>query len=121
SKARVKLSIEDYKKKATMKNKAGNPLPKQAHMELLMRAKKEVSLADTIYYVNTGTAKATGDLKTVVASKMSKKALKEYIDEHGKEPDWERRIELNCKLIDDEFIERDFELIKELEVLKKSL
>jgi hypothetical protein len=26
----------DYKKKALMKNKAGNPMPKQAHMELAL-------------------------------------------------------------------------------------
>jgi hypothetical protein len=33
SKARLKPMV-DYKKKVLMKNKAGNPMPKQAHMEL---------------------------------------------------------------------------------------
>jgi hypothetical protein len=36
-----------------MKNKAGNPIPKQAHMELAFNAELDVTLGDTLYYINT--------------------------------------------------------------------
>lgn len=121
TKARVKLSIADYKKKATMKNKAGNPLPKQAHMELAMRAGIDVTLGDTLYYVNTGSAKSHGDLKTVTTNPMTKKQINAYVLEHGKKPVFNKIVELNCELIDGDIVEKDFELIKELEMLKKAL
>lgn len=104
TKARVKLSVADYKKKATMKNKAGNPMPKQAHMELALRAGIETTLGDTLYYVNTGSAKSHGDLKTETNKETGAKT-----------------VTLNCKLIDGDTVEKDFELIKELEMLKKAL
>ena len=104
SKARVKISMDEYKKKATLKNKAGNPMPKQAHMELALKDNIETKLGDTLYYVNTGSAKSHGDLKT----------------EKNKETGL-TKITLNCNLIDPDTVERDFELIKELEILKKSL
>lgn len=104
SKARVKLSIPDYKKKATMKNKAGNPMPKQAHMELALRNELDVTMGDTLYYVNTGSAKSHGDLK----SEKNKTT-------------GQTSVTLNCKLIDPNTVEKDFELIKELEMLKKAL
>jgi hypothetical protein len=72
SKARVKATMVDYKKKALMKNKAGNPMPKQAHMELAFNAELDVTLGDTLYYINTGTAKSHGDLKTTDKVKMTK-------------------------------------------------
>ena len=48
-----------------MKNKAGNPLPKQAHMELVMREGLDVSLGDVLYYINIGTSNSvlTGNVK----------------------------------------------------------
>jgi len=104
SKARVKLSMTDYKKKATMKNKAGNPMPKQAHMELALRDNIDITLGDTLYYVNTGSVKSHGDLKS----------------EKNKETGFST-VTLNCKSISPDTVERDFELIKEVEMLKKAL
>jgi DNA polymerase elongation subunit (family B) len=121
SKAKVKLTLPEYKKKGTMKNKAGNPMPKQAHMELAIKAELDITLGDTLYYINTGTAKSHGDLKTVDKNKMTKKERGIYFAENGVWPEPNKVVELNCKLIDPEVIERDFELIKELEILKKAL
>ena len=121
SKAKVKTSISDYKKKATMKNKAGKPLPKQAHMELVIKDGLEINFGDTLYYINTGSGKSVGDLKTINKSKMTKSALKKYFDEHGHEPKFETQLQLNCKLIEPNIVERDFEAVKELEILKKAL
>jgi hypothetical protein len=46
------------------KNKVGNPLPRQAHMELIIKESVKVNLGDTIYYVNTGTKKSHADVKS---------------------------------------------------------
>lgn len=121
SKAKIKLNMVDYKKKATMKNKAGNPMPKQAHMELALLNNLDVTLGDTLYYINTGSAKSHGDLKTIDRNKMTKKERDTYFAANGRWPEVKKEVELNCKLIEPEVIERDFDLIKELEILKKSL
>ncbi len=121
SKSKVKLNINDYKKKATMKNKAGNPMPKQAHMELAMREGLDVTLGDVLYYINIGTAKSHGDLKTIDKNKMTKKEREAYFAEHGSWPQPQKEVQLNCKLINPDTVERDFEAVKELEMLKKAL
>ena len=121
SKAKVKATIVDYKKKANMTNKNGKPLPKQAHMELAIQAGLDVNLGDTIYYINKGSAKSHGDLKTINKSKLSKKDAATYIAEHGSLPKAETSVQLNCNLIAPEVVEKDFEMIKELEMFKKAL
>ena len=121
TKAKVKSSIADYKKKATMKNKAGNPMPKQAHMELAIKNGLDVTLGDVLYYVNTGTSKSQGDLKTVDKNKMKKKEREAYFAQHGEWPKQNKVTELNCRLLDPQIVERDFEALKELELLKKGL
>ena len=123
SKAKIKSNIADYKKKATMKNKAGNPMPKQAHMELAMQAGLDVTLGDTLFYINTGTSKSHGDLKTVHLNKMTKRQTEKWIIDNPDSPipTVRREVQLNCKLIDPKVIEHDFEMIKELEMLKKAV
>ena len=123
SKAKIKSNIVDYKKKATMKNKAGNPMPKQAHMELAMKANLDVTLGDTLFYINTGTSKSHGDLKTVHLNKMTKRQADKWILDNPDSPlpEVKREVQLNCKLIDPKVIEHDFEMIKELEMLKKAV
>ena len=39
NKSRVRMSVSDYNKRAKQLNKAGNPLPRQAHMELIIKEK----------------------------------------------------------------------------------
>ncbi len=82
NKARVKTTIEEYRIKTKMLNKAGNPLPKQAHMELILQNNLSVDLGDTIYYVNTGVKKSDGDIQTKT-NKLTK----------------EKELIINCKLI----------------------
>lgn len=110
SKGRVKCSIETYKAKANKKNKAGNPLPKQAHMELIIQSGLNPDLGETIYYVNTGKIKTDGDLKTVEKNKMTKKEKDAYFAEHGCLPKKETELILNCKLISNEQIENNPDL-----------
>jgi|LakMenE18May11ns_1017448.scaffolds.fasta_scaffold9959649_9 DNA polymerase elongation subunit (family B) len=63
SKGKVKQTLESYKENTKRKNKAGNPMPRQAHMELLLKENINVNLGDTIYYINTGTKKSHADVK----------------------------------------------------------
>ena len=121
SKSKVKSTISDYKKKATKKNKAGNPMPKQAHMELAILNNLNVNLGDTIYYVNTGKSKTDGDCQTLIRAKMTKKQLAKYEAENGHAPTFESKIILNCKLLDTMVVETNLELIKDIESLQKML
>lgn len=63
NKSRVKLTVEEYKKRATQRTKAGNLMSKMAHMELILKENLSVSLGDTIYYVNNGTSMSHGDVQ----------------------------------------------------------
>ncbi len=123
SKAKIKSTMEEYKKKGTMKNKAGNPMPKQAHMELALKNGLDVTLGDTLYYINTGTSKSHGDLKTTDVNKMTKKQAEKWMLENPNMPlpEVKKETQLNCKLIAPEVVEKDFEMVKELEMLKKAL
>lgn len=93
SKAKVKKSVEAYKNHVKGKNKAGNNNPRQAHMELIINNNLDVSLGDTIYYVNTGDSKSVGDLKGVKDKETGKMT-----------------VELNCSLISREHIEQNPDL-----------
>ena len=101
NKARVKMNLNDYKKKSKMLNKAGNPLPKQAHMELILENNLTVDLGDTIYYVNTGTKKSDGDIQTKV-NKLTK----------------QKELIVNCRLIPKDQIENDPNLTGDYNVVK---
>jgi hypothetical protein len=121
SKSKVKCSIPEYKVKANKKNKDGNPMPKQAHMELALRHDLNVNLGDTIYYVNTGKGKTQGDIKTLNKSKMTKRELETYFNANGHYPKFETETQINCQLIDSLVVDSNLEMIKEIETLKKLL
>jgi DNA polymerase elongation subunit (family B) len=62
NKARVKQSIEDYKKYVKKTTKSGSLMARQAHMELILKEDYHASLGETIYYVNNGLKKSCGDV-----------------------------------------------------------
>lgn len=68
TKAKVKRSVDEYKKRGV--NKKGQPKPKQAHMELAILHNLKVSMGDTLYYVNIGDKKSHGDVKLDADGKM---------------------------------------------------
>ena len=103
SKSKVKCGVEDYKLRCKKKNKAGNPLGRQAHMELAVMHDLNVNLGDTIYYVNIGNSKSQGDVKMI------------------KNEDGDVSVTINCKLIDPMTIETNLERIKEIETLRKEI
>jgi DNA polymerase elongation subunit (family B) len=63
--AKVKLSIDDYKKRSNQKTKAGNMMSMMAHMELAISDGIAVSLGDVIFYVNNGAKASHGDVQKV--------------------------------------------------------
>jgi hypothetical protein len=65
SKAKVKLSIEDYIKRSKQTTKAGNLNSRMAHMELVIKDKIQANLGDMILYVNNGTKASHGDVQKV--------------------------------------------------------
>jgi DNA polymerase elongation subunit (family B) len=103
SKSKIKSSINEYKKKVKGKNKAGKPMPRQAHMELVIKEDLHTNLGDVIYYVNIGKVKSHGDLKTI------------------HKEDGSIELQFNCKLIQPGIVESDLEIISEIESLKKMI
>jgi DNA polymerase elongation subunit (family B) len=61
NKSKVKKSVEQYLRRG--KNKNGSDLPRQAHMELIIKEDVNVQLGDDVYYVNNGTKKSHGDIQ----------------------------------------------------------
>lgn len=61
NKSRVKKTVKQYLNRGLNKN--GKPLPRQAHMELIIKENIDANLGDTIYYVNNGTRKSHGDIQ----------------------------------------------------------
>jgi len=100
NKSRVKKTIKSYQNRGTNKN--GNPLPRQAHMELIIKEGLDVSLGDTIYYVNNGTRKSHGDIQ---------------LRKTKKDPP-EGTLVYNCYLIDRDMLENNPEATGEYNVAK---
>jgi DNA polymerase elongation subunit (family B) len=61
--AKVKLSIDDYKFRCTQKTKGGSLMSRMAHMELAIHHNLNVQLGDVIYYVNNGLRASHGDVQ----------------------------------------------------------
>jgi DNA polymerase elongation subunit (family B) len=81
NKARVKQSVDDYKKHIKKTTKSGSLMSRQAHMELVLQNNYPAGLGETIYYVNNGTKKSDGDVQKI--SKPTKKMQEEFIRVHG--------------------------------------
>jgi DNA polymerase I len=101
NKARVKQSIADYKKYVTKTTKAGSLMSRQAHMELIMNSDYPAGLGDTIYYVNNGVKKSSGDVQKI--ARPTKKQQEEYLLKHGTAMPNDF-IEVNCYMIDEKEI-----------------
>jgi DNA polymerase elongation subunit (family B) len=104
NKSRVKQTVEQYKEHIKKVTKSGALMSRQAHMELVILNNLKPSLGDTIYYINNGTKKNDGDVKKVDAVKYTKKEKENYLIEHGHLPIIEKKIIINCYLIDEKDI-----------------
>lgn len=100
NKSKVKRSVESYIKRGLDKN--GRELPRQAHMELIIRDKINVNLGDTLYYVNNGTRKSHGDIS---------------VSKTKKDPP-EGTLKFNAYLITEDEIKKNPDLVGEYNVPK---
>lgn len=96
NKSRVKMSVNEYKKYCSKTTKAGSLMSRQAHMELIVGNDYPAGLGDTIYYINNGDKKSSGDVTRI--SKPTKKLQQEYMDKHG-EAMPNDYIQINCYMI----------------------
>ena len=82
--AKVKLSIDDYKKRCTQKTKGGSLMSRMAHMELAIKHNLKVSLGDVISYVNNGERASHGDVQKVNKPKKgwSEKQIELYFSSY---------------------------------------
>jgi DNA polymerase elongation subunit (family B) len=96
NKARVKQSVSDYKKHIQKTTKSGSLMSRQAHMELILQNDYPAGLGDTIFYVNNGTKKSSGDVQKV--TKPTKKQQEEFTAKHGY-PMPDGYIEVSCYMI----------------------
>jgi len=108
NKARVKQSVDAYKKHIKKRTKSGSLMSRQAHMELILQNDYHASLGETIYYVNNGRNKSAGDVKKVTKflDKWTKQELHDYEVNNGKPPVRKKEvtIEINCYQIPEEDI-----------------
>lgn len=96
NKARVKQSVNDYKKHIQKTTKSGSLMSRQAHMELILQNDYPAGLGDTIYYINNGTKKSSGDVQRV--TKPTKKQHEDYLAKYGTQMP-ENYIEVSCYMI----------------------
>jgi len=61
--AKVKLTLDDYKKRLSQRTKAGNQMSRMAHMELILQNNLTANLGDVIMYVNNGVKASHGDVQ----------------------------------------------------------
>lgn len=104
NKSRVKQSLEDYKKHIKKVTKAGSLMSRQAHMELVMLNDYPAGLGETIYYVNNGNKKSSGDVQKI--SKPTKKQQEEFQLKHGYPMPMDY-IEINCYMISEKEIQNN--------------
>jgi hypothetical protein len=102
NKSRVKQSIEDYKKYVKKTTKSGSLMSRQAHMELILLNDYHAGLGETIYYVNNGTKKTSGDVQKI--TKATKKQQEDYFNKNGKQIP-SNFIEINCYMISEKEIQ----------------
>lgn len=107
--AKVKLTIDEYKKRLNTKTKAGNSMSRMAHMELAIQEKLNVNLGDVIMYVNNGTKASQGDVQ-----KMTVKQLKD-LTEYNKVnkpnlPELKDGVVVNCYMLDKDILDNNPDL-----------
>jgi DNA polymerase elongation subunit (family B) len=104
NKSRIKQSVEEYKKHIKKTTKSGSLMSRQAHMELVIQNNYPGGLGETIYYVNNGTKKTSGDVQKI--SKPTKKQQEEHFNKYGTTMPNDY-IEINCYIISEKEIQNN--------------
>ena len=115
NKARVKQSVSEYKKHCKKTTKAGATMSRQAHMELIILNNYPAGLGDTIYYINNGTKKSSGDVQKI--SKPTKKYQEEFLLKNGYTIPTDY-IEVNCYMIPEKEINENPDMLGDYNVAR---
>jgi hypothetical protein len=107
--AKVKLSIEDYKKRLTEKTKAGNSMSRMSHMELAIKNNLKVSLGDVIMYVNNGTKASQGDVQKMTAKQIKETNLLNLQNNPNAKPITEGVV-INCYMLEKDILDSNPDL-----------
>ena len=106
--AKVKLTIEDYKARLNTKTKSGNSMSRMAHMELAIQNKLNVNLGDVIFYVNNGTKASQGDVMKTAEKKVNVTNQTELLFGTRKTPIIiESGVQINCYMLDKDILDKD--------------
>jgi DNA polymerase elongation subunit (family B) len=115
SKAKVKISVEDYIKRSKQTTKSGSLMSRQAHMELIIRDGIQSNLGDVILYVNNGNKASHGDVQKI-NEKMPKKEMDLFFEINGSKPILGSHVQLNCYRIDPSDLENNPEILGEYNI-----
>ena len=115
NKSRVKQTIESYKKHINTKTISGNLMSRQAHMELIIQNNYSPDLGETIYYVNNGVKKSSGDVER--KAKWTKREKEAYFVNNGEhmKPDY-FVLNINCYMISEKDIQENPDMLGEYNV-----
>jgi len=107
--AKVKLTLDEYRKRLTTKTKAGNSMSRMAHMELAIQEGLSVNLGDVIMYVNNGTKASQGDVQKMTVKQIKDtNALNSFNNPKAK-PITDG-VMVNCYMLDKDILEKDPDL-----------
>ena len=119
SKAKVKLSVDDYIKRSKLTTKAGNLNSRMAHMELLIRDRIQANLGDMILYVNNGNKASHGDVQKVNKPKKGwsdDKLVLYFTNTKGDPNTTDSVIQINCYRIEPSDLENNPEMLGEYNI-----
>ena len=113
--ARVKLSLDDYKKRLSTKTKSGNSMSRMAHMELAIQNNLNVNLGDVIMYVNNGTKASQGDVQKMTVKQIKDTNTLSLFNTPNSKPIVDG-VMINCYMLDKDILDNDTDLTGEYNV-----
>ena len=104
--AKVKLSLDEYKKRLTQKTKSGNSMSRMAHMELAIQENLNVNLGDVIMYVNNGNKASQGDVQKMTVKQLKDlNASNKLFNPNAK--DVTDGVVVNCYMLDKDILDNN--------------
>lgn len=113
--AKVKLTLDDYKKRLTQKTKAGNSMSRMAHMELAIQHNLNVNLGDVIMYVNNGKKASQGDVQKMTAKQIKDTNAANKL-ENPKAVEITEGVIVNCYMLENDIFEKNPDMTGEYNV-----
>jgi DNA polymerase, archaea type len=107
--AKVKLTLDEYRKRLTTKTKAGNSMSRMAHMELAIQEGLSVNLGDVIMYVNNGTKASQGDVQKMTVKQIKDTNALNLFNNPKAKPITDG-VMVNCYMLDKDILEKDPDL-----------